>query len=39
MQETEGSFSSSVGWTLPGFQIGKNYISGMGNLGTTGKNY
>lgn len=23
MQEPEGSFSSSVGWTLPGFQIGK----------------
>lgn len=38
MQEPEGSFSSSVGWTLPGFQIGKNSISWMGNLGTTGKN-
>lgn len=24
MQEPEGSFASSMGWTLPGFQIGKN---------------
>lgn len=37
MQESEGSFSSSMGWTLPGFRIGKNYISWMRHLETLGK--